>query len=147
MQNAEPLLTSISDPDSGCTVLFEDNGHVAYAYLLAADGEIIGDVWLYNVGEPPAEPPWHDKEEMPFANPREFVREDLAFEFAKQPSDIVVLWKTSEQYGPMARIYLHSRLFGILSPGAKPGWSLLAAKNGPLARKLTSNFEELPAQT
>lgn len=83
---------------------------------------------------------------MPFANPREFVREDLAFEFAKQPSDIVVLWKTSEQYGPIAHIYLHRELFAILSSGAKPGWCALAAKSGPLALELTSKSPEFGAQ-
>lgn len=51
MPNEEPLLASVSDPDCGCSVLFEDNGHVAYAYPLAADGEIIEDVWLYNIAK------------------------------------------------------------------------------------------------
>src|SRR5437879_1011930 len=30
------------------SVLIEDNGRVGYAYLFDADGQICGDVWLYN---------------------------------------------------------------------------------------------------
>ncbi|ABQ33968.1 MAG: hypothetical protein EKK32_21005 [Bradyrhizobiaceae bacterium] len=30
------------------TIVVEDNGRVAYAYWLDAEGAIRGDVWLYN---------------------------------------------------------------------------------------------------
>ncbi|MEZ2220138.1 hypothetical protein [Rhizobium sp. RCC_161_2] len=144
LSSDDTLTASVTDPASGCRVYFEDDGRVAYAYLVAADGQIIADVWLYNRGKAPAEPEWHDNETMPFANPAEFVRTDKPFNFAKRPSDITVLWEASEQYGLVARIYIHNELFGILTPGAKPGWSVLATRDGPLAQKFTSSFGGSP---
>lgn len=130
------LIASISDPISGFRVMFEDDGRVAYAYLLAPDGKFVADVWLYNRGKPPLEPEWHDRSLMPFANPADYVEEDGRFMIPTKPSDISVDWDASDPSGLTARIHVHGELFAMLRPGSKPGWSLLAVRNGPLALKL-----------
>ena len=132
----EILIVSNSDPISGFRVMFEDDGRVAYAYLLAPDGKIVTDVWLYNHGRAPLEPEWHDRSLMPFTNPVDYVKEDIRFIIPTTPSEISVDWDASELFGLTARVHIHGELFGILRPGSKPGRSLLAARNGPCALKM-----------
>ena len=44
------LVLRYDEPDGGRSVVLEDDGRVAYAYLLEKD-TIVSDVWLYNVAE------------------------------------------------------------------------------------------------
>ena len=142
--NDDSLLISVVDPSTGCSVFFEDDGVVAYAYLLSTDSRIIADVWLYNRCRTPEQPEWNDPNDMPFANSAKFIRTDKAYKFVEQPEDVIVLWEASERHGLIARIYLHRDLFAILTPGAKPGWCALAAMNNPLAKVFTAEFGGLP---
>ena len=57
---------------TGYSVIFDDDGRVAYAYLLAPDEHIVSDVWLYNRCESPLQPEWPDQEKIPFANPASY---------------------------------------------------------------------------
>ncbi|KQQ73778.1 hypothetical protein ASF70_08225 [Rhizobium sp. Leaf321] len=129
----DSMTASYGDPNSGFSVVFEDDGRVAYAYLLTPDAYIVADVWLYNRVGMSVEPEWHDRNLMPFANPSEFIRHDLSFDFPEAPSDISVTWNASEPLVPTAHVHINGELFGRLRPGSKPGWSLMAAKDGPLA--------------
>lgn len=115
----------------------DDNGRVAYAYLLDENGTIVSDVWLYNSAETPQMPEWQDKRLMPFANPIDYVDVEWS---AKTPlieneADVQVTWEVE---GGMLSAYVHlfGELFAVLQSGAKPGWSRLAAKSGPLAKVL-----------
>ena len=54
---------------------FDDDGKVAYGYLLENDS-IIGDVWLYNRCSTPDKPEWKDKANIPFANCLPYAREE-----------------------------------------------------------------------
>jgi hypothetical protein len=122
-------LLAFQDEGQRYSVILEED-RVAYAYL--RDGkEIVGDVWLYNVDPAPAEPEWGDPEKMPFRNPVAFVRPGTLAPLAE-----ALGWRCTFQ-GSEARVYCDGALVARLVPGAKPGWSVLAAKKGPLALPLT----------
>lgn len=124
-----------SDPLGRFTVIFEDDGRVAYGYLLDA-GSICADAWLYNVQDCPEQPEWHDPSNAPFLNPCSFAQ-PMDFERPSATSDIVFVWDTSDPEGSSAvNISIRGRLIGRLAPGTKPGWARLAAKDGPLALTL-----------
>ena len=124
------------DPDRGFSVIFEDDGRVAYAYLLDADNTILADVWLYNRCESPSSPEWGDPARAPFANPSEYVRSDLNVAAVDDISDVTVTWHHDETATPTAAVHIRGDRFAVLRPGDRPGASLLAAKDGPLAKIL-----------
>ncbi len=123
------------NPNSGYSVVFDDDGRVAYAYLLNQRDAIVGDVWLYNRCASPSEPEWKDPDRMPFANPVGFVKANEDFSPVKDISEVRVQWGSSGG-AVKADLFIHDDLFAILVEGEKPGWSILAAKNGPLAKVL-----------
>jgi hypothetical protein len=129
-------LIEFIDEDSDFRVMVEDDGRVAYAYLLNPDKKIIALVWLYNRCETPQEPEWRDREKMPFANPADYVRRDIKLALDFTISDFRVEWGFSKQDEIKAFLYLNHTLLAILIPGAYPGWSLLAGKDGPVAKVL-----------
>ena len=122
--------------DSGYSVVFEDNGRVAYAYLLDENDAIVSDVWLYNRCTTPSEPEWTNMEKMPFANPIGFVKFNGNFSPVADISEVTVQWGCSDVGLVRADIFLRDELFAILVDGETPGWSKLAFKNGPLAKVL-----------
>jgi len=61
------------DPESGSWVDVVDDGRVCYAYFLSPAREIVGDLWLYNRCETPADPEWTNREGAPYANPQGYV--------------------------------------------------------------------------
>ena len=119
-------------------VVFEDDGRVAYAYLYDANRQIVGDVWLYNRCVTPREPEWKDKEKLPFANPKVFVKENLVFAPVDDLSEVKVEWEYAKEGNVTAKFFIRDIFFAVLTEGSKPGYSLLAAKNGPLAKVLDS---------
>jgi len=118
-----------------CAIVIEDDGRVGYAYFLDSRGEICGDVWLYNRCPAPDEPEWSDPAAAPFANPAAYVGSCVDFPFPQSSADIVVDWACHDGAG-LARIFIRKTLVAVLKSGAKPGWALLAGKDGPLARSL-----------
>lgn len=117
------------------SAVFEDDGRVAYAYLLKG-GDIIADVWLYNHGEPPDEPEWEDPTRMPFANPNGFAS-PKPFNPITDASDISFKWNAGNP--PTVKIFIRGEPFAKLIPGSKPGWSKLAIRDGPLALTLSED--------
>jgi hypothetical protein len=111
-------------------VILEDDGRVAYAYLLIKD-QIKGDVWLYNRGDAPLQPEWDNQDKAPYANPVSFAHK-LA-DPLKNASEVEIRWRNEKESLPEALIYLRSDLFAVLRVGSKPGWSKLAKQDGPLA--------------
>jgi len=114
--------------------VIEDNDKVAHACLLE-ERKIVGDVWLYNRGEAPCEPEWTDISKAPFSNPAEFVKTE-PFIPPESEADIVVNWVVVAGELEYADIFLRGDLLARLAPGSKPGWCVLARKDGPLAKVL-----------
>lgn len=118
--------------DNHYSIKIEDDGRVAYAYLVE-DGDIIGDVWLYNQQEPPATSFWLP-EDMPFLNPKEYLSKDAAIKPIASEDEIRCEWTESKEDGTIeVGIYLRDKFIASVAVGSKPGWSTLVAKDGPLA--------------
>ncbi|MGJ4906677.1 hypothetical protein ACQR10_09260 [Bradyrhizobium sp. HKCCYLRH2060] len=128
----EGFLRDFVSPDGSATIVVEDDGRVAYAYWLDASGSISGDVWLYNRCPAPQQPEWHDREAAPYANPAAFVDQASEFSPPSAASSISVNWDLlgSET---AACVCVSEVLLAKLTKASKPGWSRLAAKDGPLA--------------
>jgi hypothetical protein len=113
---------------------YEDDGKVAYAYLKQKEGRgIVGDVWLYNRCPTPAEPEWSERSNIPFANCQGFMTEEGRMLKAVQDGDVTVEWEY-EDAKPVAYIYIHGMLYGVVGLGDKPGCARFALRDGPLAR-------------
>lgn len=116
------------------SIAVEDDGNVAYAYLLKGD-DIIGDVWLYNQSPTPKEPNWNNKEMMPFLNPQEFIKENISPVLNSR--EVRVDWKLSGSLVvDKVLIYVHNKLVAMLKIDSFPGWSTSVIKDGPLAKVL-----------
>jgi len=133
------IARSASD-DSRFEAVFEDDGRVAYGYLML-DGKIVGDVWLYNVGAAPEHLPKSPGvldgcPRMPFPNTRGFVAPGL-FARVSSNAEISFVWSYGESGGfAGVEFWIRGRRHGRVTPGSKPGWCVLASKDGPLAQTL-----------
>lgn len=125
------------DANNKYSVVIEDDGKVCYAYLMD-NKEIAGDVWLYNSSQTPEKVDWSEKDAMPFLNPMEFVDLRRMPKPLNNSSDIKINWNL-DSGGVLveATISISNTLVAKLSPGKKPGWSTVAIKDGPLARRLS----------
>jgi hypothetical protein len=124
----------------------EDNGRVAYAYLIR-EGKMIGDLWLYNQAETPIEPEWRDRTKMPFLNPIAFVDTSTMAQPLQSEDDLEAEWEVgADGVATRVRLYLYGCLYGVLAPAAKPGWSVAVVKDGPLAKLLSSSPPDSLAQ-
>jgi hypothetical protein len=117
-------------------VMVEDDGVVAYAYLLR-DEEIVGDVWLYNQEETPVVPEWRQQPPPapPFRNAEQYVGPGHASAHPISLTEIAVRWQGSD-VDLKAEILLREHTFAILMPGARPGFSAWVIRDSPVARKL-----------
>lgn len=129
------FVSSTSD-DPRYRVEFEDNGKVAYGYIVA-DEKIVSDVWLYNNGETPVVSPWRNGPEgMPFRNPIDFAG-PLCFEPVKGAAELAFKWIYGNDGIPVAvEFWIRGKLYARVTTESKPGWCVLAVKDGPLALKL-----------
>ena len=118
--------------DANYSVIIEDDGRVAYAYLMAYE-DIIGDVWLYNQQESPQQTTW-DATQMPFLNPAEYIDNTTQLSPIKDESDVRCEWDESPDDGTIeVSILIRGKFIAQLVSGSKPGWSTLVVKDGPLA--------------
>ena len=120
---------------TGYSGVFEDDGNVAYAYLLD-NGRIVADVWLYNRAATPESPEWRDRSKAPFLNPRGFTSE-VPFLPPANESEVEFGWSKDAEGQTTLRVRIRGQCHALLRPGSKPGWCKLAAKDGPLASVLT----------
>jgi len=110
----------------------EDDGRVAYAYLYE-DEDVVGDVWLYNQQQPPQTSFWLP-EDMPFLNPKEYLSKDATIKPIAHESEVRCEWTESKDDGLIeVGIYIRDKFIAAVAVGTKPGWSVLVAKDGPLA--------------
>ncbi|MEH6447821.1 MAG: hypothetical protein V7765_04085 [Oleispira sp.] len=125
------------DDRTGYSVIFDDDGRIAYAYLLDSNGSIVSDVWLYNRCNTIDEPEWKAQGNMPFSNPKAYVNSAAhdVFQLIDNISDVKVNWG-GRAGNVIADIFVRQCLFAKLVEGVKPGYSLLAGKDGPLAKVL-----------
>jgi hypothetical protein len=136
LAEAISFLRSDKDPESGSSVDVEDDGRVCYAYFLSPDGQIVGDVWLYNRCEAPVDPEWTDRAKAPYANPRGYAQDPPSFQLPQDETDVAVRWRRDERGNRVADILVGDLLIGRLHAGQKPGWARAAMKDGPLAKVL-----------
>jgi hypothetical protein len=122
------------DAASGWSVMIEDDGRVCYAYLISAEEQIVGDVWLCNRCDAPDKPEWTDRDKAPYANPERFSRPDTGFPLPDDESDISIQWSVDEAERRSADVLTDGLLIGRLREGEKPGRARAAAKDGPLAK-------------
>jgi hypothetical protein len=118
------------DGADGRSLGIEDDGKVAYAYLLHGE-RIVADVWLYNVAETPESVSFRDPALMPFLNPRAFCRLDVALARIGPASNLRCEWASTH-----VDLFVDGEWTARLREGARPGWSKLASRPGPLARPL-----------
>ena len=123
---SEPIVRRYDIPGTTLAVILEDDGRVAYAYL-KDEGGIVSDVWLYNVAPTPEKVDWRDETQMPFLNPKKFCKAE-PFSRMTEHSEIVC----TERAGQVD-VTVDGQLIARLQPNARPGWSRLAARSGPLA--------------
>lgn len=121
-------------------VWIDDCDKVCSAFLRHHD-EVVGDVWLFNRGETPPEPEWRDKNNIPFKNSLEFAFPALVYKLPQGADDCSVEW--SRHLGKViATISFHDRVVAILMEGELPGWSAMARRDGPLAKRI-DNWNDL----
>ncbi len=121
-------------PNASYSVVIEDDGKVAYAYLFY-QGKIVGDVWLYNQSSTPLTTDWNRKKNMPFLNSSEFLKNSEEFELIATCQELKINCIFFENSTLTAvEIFIRDRLIAILKPNEKPGWYTLVKKDGPLAK-------------
>jgi hypothetical protein len=126
------LLQIACEFDESYSVLIEDDGRVAYAYLLE-HGDVIGDVWLYNQATAPDNTNWLDQT-TPYLNPAEYLAKGASIAPITQASQLRGEWTASPNDGSIeVGIYIRDRFIASIASGSKPGWSVLVVKDGPLA--------------
>ena len=127
-----------NDICSHFSVIIEIDGKTCYAYLLK-DQRIIGDVWLYNNIDTPNNVDWYDKSGMPFLNPRAYAIDAPIF-IITSPEDVNLKW-TFKEYCRLEKveIYIKNTLVAVMNENSKPGWSINAKVDGPLAKVLAND--------
>ncbi|MBV9559167.1 MAG: hypothetical protein JOY90_01695, partial [Bradyrhizobium sp.] len=124
---------SFSSKNVSHELTIDDDGRACYAYLFDADGNRVADVWLYNRVAAPSN--FDDaRHGLPPRNPVPFVS-DAEFSPPKSPDEFSVQW-WHEGGTYHARVFVRNNLIAILAPGTIPGWSVLAKKDGPVAKVL-----------
>jgi hypothetical protein len=119
----------VNAPEGDLSVVLEDDGRVAYAYLLEG-GTVVGDVWLYNILDSPGDVDWENPSLMPFLNPAIYCNSEQAPRL-RDGSNLSCDWSPRG-----VEIWIDGIHVARLEVGAKPGWSRSAIRSGPLAKPL-----------
>nr|WP_294943609.1 hypothetical protein [uncultured Mucilaginibacter sp.] len=117
--------------DDAYAVVVEDNGRVAYAYLLFYE-DIVSDVWLYNNALTPAGS-FINTDEIPALNPADYIKKDTMITPISEEGQVYCDWDESDDDGIEVGVTLRGKFIAELRHGAKPGWNVIVAKDGPLA--------------
>ena len=129
---AEFFLQAKCHFDSYYSVIIEDNGRVAYAYLMEGE-DMVGEVWLYNQQPAPQNSNWHEQP-PPYLNTEEYIDKSVRVPPLTDKSEIYLEWTESPDNGAVeVGIYIREKFIAQITTGSKPGWSTLVIKDGPLA--------------
>jgi hypothetical protein len=120
----------IDDAKTQRALVVDDDGRVAYAYLLVGE-DIVADVWLYNVVVTPQRPDWRCDSALPFLNPARHCRADESLPRIASAANLSCTWSPDG-----VELFIDGVLAARLSTGYTPGESRLARDRGPLARPL-----------
>ena len=125
---------SFCETNNNYSVIIDDDGDVAYGYLIE-DEKIIGDVWLYNQGVTPISADWVNGKKIPFLNPLDFIIENI--KPINNNNEIRFVWYLSNDTMSLYKveIYIRDKSIAYMIPGSKPGWSAVVYKDGPLAKR------------
>lgn len=126
----ELVILRFDAPDRERSVVLEDNGRAAYAYLLSRGG-VVSSVWLYNVVEAPVLADWSSNARFPLLNPRAYCNLTVSTR-VRSTSRVGCVWSASG-----VAISIDGLLWARLKQGVVPGWSRGASVAGPLAKPLT----------
>lgn len=121
--------------DSEKEFIIEDDGKVAYAYLLESK-KIVGDVWLYNQAPTPHIPEWTDRSKIPFLNPSSYCQQPGTFEPVTSVEEVAVEWLDDNGQCLGVVVYIRDTLAARVMVGERPGASVFALRQGPLAKPL-----------
>jgi hypothetical protein len=108
-------------------VVIENDGRVAYAYLLRYE-EIVSEVWLFNAVIADERPEWDRdgaRSLLPFLNPPSMGRVISSPPAIGDSLNWRVDWDGLSNCGPV-RIAIEGELWAELEPGVVPGSSRLA---------------------
>lgn len=124
-----------SDAGDGLTkAVFEDDGRVAYCYILE-NGEIKSDVWIYNRASAPIDPDIRRQDsDGPNLNPGKYAL--TAEKLPEHADDISIEWQTAAGMKPTAIVKTFGLTLARVSAETKPGYARLARLEGPLAKPL-----------
>jgi len=117
------------------SVIIEDDGKVAYGYLMD-DEDIVGDVWLYNQKPSPQESlNWKSKDDLPFLHSLEYIKENILP--IKDDEDIRCEWAMAGNRKTLkeVEIFIRDRFIAKLAINAFPGWSTMVIKDSRLAKQ------------
>jgi hypothetical protein len=126
---SDSVLVRFVEPDGRRSLMLEDDGRVAYAYLLDGNA-IVSHVWLYNVGEDPEHVDWQDRSALPHRNPAKYCSPE-ALPRLRPDSEGSCLWSDTG-----VTLSIAGLVWARLENGTKPGWSRKARLAGPLAKPL-----------
>lgn len=131
-----PMMIEIKHPTLPVTVMFEDDGRTGYAYLIRDPGGIVADVWIYNVVDTPDVNDWNDLSLAPFRNSKSYSKKIRPFQLPSQLSDVEMDWSSTDDGRAGGSIFICGILVAALFEGDQPGRSLMASRDGPVARVL-----------
>jgi hypothetical protein len=126
-------LLKFAAPDSDMAVVLEDDDRTGYAYLLRGE-RIVGDVWLYNVLEPPMDANWPEQAEMPFLNPAPFCIHAVGPIRLTELSQVTCEWRPHGH----VQVNIDGVPWASLAPGLTPGYSRNARRPNPVAKPLSA---------
>lgn len=132
---SKPIFAQDDSGHSDLSAIFEDDGRVAYAYLVR-DQRVVADVWVYNRCRTPEKPEWAGDKRPPFANSAEYVDPEITLELPESPVDIGFRWQALGNGASEVQILLRGEHVASLAENERPGRSLLARRNGPAASVL-----------
>jgi hypothetical protein len=121
-------------------VIIEIEPDACCAYYLSASADAItGDVWLFNIGETPVDPPWAGSEEWdgPYQNSSEFCYpHNIPTPVVGSDFDV-----DFHESNDTAGIYFREYLVGILADHWRPGKSSFARLDSPVAKKMEREID------
>jgi len=118
--------------DDYYSVIIEDDGRVAYAYLMEGE-DPVGEVWLYNQQPAPTNSNWYEQQ-PPYLNTEEYIDRSIRVSPLTNKNQLYVEWTESPDNGAVEiAIYIREKFIAQITSGSKPGWSTLVIKDGPLA--------------